>query len=289
MMRRNRADAVGYLLLRLFLLLYFLPLLIRVDSFNREMTAFLMIANAVYFLIWMLLPPLVVLLTNRKSRSRRFRLLFAGFSLLLTANMVFHSFPTVIPQLYEAEKPNPVREIQKAIAIMNDNSEPVTETGYCRIMRFRQSNILPFVTRYALITENGALIPCSLKRAGLYTVTYSPETGLPTEIHSYDPECGENVIAWGALIPSGLGLRNNQSCVRVKKLERPFPLMYLRVMKDGAVYEEKRYREDDSGFFISIPSDASGIFEAQLFSVTIGSCGDRYEPISNKAVLNYRT
>ncbi|MBR3446854.1 MAG: hypothetical protein IKH27_03525 [Oscillospiraceae bacterium] len=288
MMRRNQSDAVGFLLLTVCFVLYLLPLLIKVDVFSWRAVAGIMIASAFYYLLWMFLPPLVILLSKRKDRSRKMRLIGAGVALLFTSGMVFRNCPTVMPMLYSVESVNPVRDIRKAISILNDDSEPVTEICQCRVRQFRNSSVFPFLNRYALITESGAQIPVQRSLPGLYTVTYSPETGMPVSVEPYDPECGENVIAWGALIPEIMEPRFNQSCVRVKKLDRPFPNMAMRIMKNGTVIQEARYYEGDAGFFLALPPNLKGTFEAQLYSVTIGTGGDRYAPISNKAILNYR-
>ena len=40
--------------------------------------------------------------------------------------------------------------------------------------------------RYALITESGAQIPFQRALPGLYTVTYSPKTGMPVSVEPYD-------------------------------------------------------------------------------------------------------
>lgn len=288
MMRRNQSDAVGYLLLIVCFILYLLPLLIKVNVFSWRAVAGIMIASAFYYLLWMFLLPLFILLTERKERPLKIRLICAGISLLFTSGMVFQSCPTVMPELYRDETPNPVTEIQKANLILNDDSEPVTEISQCWVKQFRNTSVFLFLNRYALITESGAQIPFQRALPGLYTVTYSPKTGMPVSVEPYDPECGENVIAWGAVIPEIMEPRFNQSCVRVKKLDRPFPNMAMRIMKNGTVIQEARYYEGDAGFFLALPPNLEGTFEAQLFAVSNGPGGHRYAPISNKAILNYR-
>ncbi len=188
MMRRNQFDAVGYLLLTVCFVLYLLPLLIKVDVFSWRAVAGIMIASAFYYLLWMFLPPLVILLSKRKDRSRKMRLIGAGVVLLFSSGMVFRNCPTVMPQLYSGESANPVRDIRKAISILNDDSEPVTEICQCRVRQFRNSSVFPFLNRYALITESGAQIPVQRSLPGLYTVTYSPETGMPVSVEPYDPQ-----------------------------------------------------------------------------------------------------
>ncbi len=291
MTRRNGAVPIGSMLLIISGLAFWMPLYFNPDLFDHKAVAYCLIISAVYMLIWPMNPALIMVLTLRKKISRKVHAVLAAVFLVIGYLTVFQFYPAPVPQLTIVGSQGPFNDLRNASEILHDRSEPCTETGIHTVKLNRivklGSTRLNQLERRSLCSETGVRIPVPVRcNAGIYTVTYSPQTRLPLEIKPYDPDCGENVLEWGMLIPEILKPRHNQPCVYITQLDRAFPLMKLQIRQDGKVYSEKTFRDTDTGAdrYLELPWDATGTFEAQLFAVQTGPGNDRLYPISNTAV-----
>ena len=167
-------------------MVYPVPVMLKVDVFSKRSVVFALIFTAVYMLIWSVLPALITYFGLKKKRSRKMRLLFAAGMFAISEAIVFLCYPTTMPQLYGIDSPNPVRELQNAFLILDDDSEPVTVICKCTVRRYlvtsdsKYRDVFP--VRYALCLESGLEIPCNHVKEGDYTVTYSPVTKLPVSV-----------------------------------------------------------------------------------------------------------
>ena len=287
--RRNQAALFLYLYGLLASISFFLPLFFNPDVCSKNEVVLCLTAAAVYMLIWPFIPALPVFLILKKKYSLKAGAVVGTICLILNFLLMFQFYPEPLPQLTAVGRHSSFDDLRKASEILHDDSEPCTETCPYYVEVNRRGKLgslrIPSLERDSLVSENGVRIPVNGRAyPGIFTVTYSPKTRLPLDIQPYDPDCGENVVRWGATIPEILKPRNNQPAVYVDKLERPFQFMKIRITKNGAVFREENY--SSGGYVMSITGNERGIYTAQLFAVDVGFGAERMYAISNQAVLD---
>ena len=269
----------------------------QVDIYSRDAVAKALIACAALTVLCGIFAALSAWFYLREHSSRGRRALRAGCTLLLSETLLVLSYSSPLPQLSgrRGQPCTPVRDVQLAFEVLRDDSQPVTLTGLFseKVYRLRLDRGHSMTLRhYALCAENGAEIISPPMQMGIYTVTYSPATGLPVSIVPYDPDCGENTIVWLHLsdqVSDGWieGIPDF-AYVTCTSLDRPFPRMLLRISNGSETVAEKEFTGDAKPIQLMLTDTSPGSYSAQLFAVYQNvMTGGQYRifPVSNAVTV----
>lgn len=269
----------------------------QVDLYSRNAVAKALIACAALTVLCGIFAALSAWFYLREHSSRGRRALRAVCTLLIAETLLVLSYSSPVPQLSgrRGQPCTPVRDVQLALEVLHDDSQPVTLTGLFseKVYRLRFAPRHSMTSRhYALCAENGDEIISPASRIGIYTVTYSPATGLPVSIVPYDPNCGENTIVWRHLsdqVSDGWieGIPDF-AYVTYTALGRPFPRMLLRISNGSETVAEKEFTDDSKPIQLMLTDTSPGSYSAQLFAVYQNAMtGGQYRvfPVSNAVTV----
>lgn len=268
--------------------------LMQIDVFDRKHIVSILILSGTAGILCGIFLTAALYILLLQIRARSLRMIAAAALLVLSETLVFFSYLTPVPPLYTQSdpRPNPVRDFQKAAAILTDHDEPVGICGFFNCNHY-QNYFLDILEelRHSLRGENGLEILSNGENTGIYTVIYSPKTRLPYEITPYDPNCGENILTWQ--YPSDQPEASSTEPadfphIRSEKLSHTFPRMLLQITRDGDIVKEAYYDQDCTEMNLMPDTLEQGNYTALLYAVCKDTLNYKTEylcPISNTAIL----